>query len=144
VCFEREKISHKIHKGSMKKMNENELSNIIIGAAIKVHKILGPGLLESVYERVLCYELRKLNLVVDAQKPIQIQYEEITFDEGFKADVIVEDKVIIEIKSIKSFDPIHHKQLLTYLRLSKKKLGLLLNFNVDIMKKGIKRVVNAL
>ncbi|MBN1409794.1 MAG: GxxExxY protein [Spirochaetales bacterium] len=125
-------------------MEEDDLSNKIINAAIKVHKRLGPGLLESVYEKALNYELEKMNLLVELQKPMKIVYEDVTFDNGFRADLVIEDKVILEIKSVKALEHIHFKQLLTYLRLSGKKLGLLLNFNVEVMKNGIKRVVNGL
>ena len=107
-------------------MNENEISEIIIECSIRIHKQLGPGLLESVYEKVLAYELIKKGLNVKQQIPIPIKYENIVFDEGFRADLIVNDKVIVELKSIKNFEEVHSKQLLTYLRLADKKLGLLL------------------
>jgi len=122
-------------------MTEDELSSHIIKAAIKVHRILGPGLLESVYEKVLAYDLRKSGFTVRNQVPIKINYEDIVFDEGFRGDLIVEDKVIVEIKSVKALEPVFYKQVLTYLRFSGKKLGLLLNFNMVMLKAGIKRVV---
>ena len=125
-------------------MNENEIAEIIIECAIKVHKILGPGLLESVYEKALAYELRKKGLRVDEQLSISFSYEDIVFDEGFRADLIVNDKVIIELKSIKDFEPIHFKILLTYIRLANKKLGLLINFNKELVKDGLKRVINGI
>ncbi len=123
-------------------MDENVISEIIIECAIKVHKTLGPGLFESVYEKALDYELRKKGLKVDKQVPIAINYENIVFEEAFKADLIVNDKVIVELKSIKNFEHVHFKQILTYLRLAKKKLGLLINFNKELLKDGLKRVVN--
>ena len=123
-------------------MNENEISKIIIDCAIKIHKKLGPGLLESVYEKILSYELKKKNLKVEQQVSIPIEYENITFKEGFRADIIINNKVIIEVKSVKALDPVHHKQVLTYLKLADKKLGLLLNFNDELMKNGIKRIIN--
>jgi GxxExxY protein len=123
-------------------MNENELSEIIIESCIKVHKFLGPGLLESVYEKTLAYELQKKGLKIECQVSIPIRYENIIFNEGFRADIIVNDSVIIEIKSITEFDPVHFKQLLTYIKLTDKKLGLLINFNKELLKDGIKRVIN--
>lgn len=125
-------------------MKENELTDIIIECSIKIHKILGPGLLESVYEKILAYELEKKGLNVECQVPIQIKYENKIFNEGFRADIIVNDKIILEIKSIANFDPVHYKQLLTYLKLTNKKLGLLLNFNKELLKDGIKRVINGI
>ena len=123
-------------------MHENEITDKIINCAIKVHKLLGPGLLESVYEKVLAYEMKKHNLHVEIQKSIPIKYEDIVFEQGFRADLVVDDKVIIELKSVKNLEPVHAKQLLTYLRLTNKKLGLLLNFNEVLLKDGIKRVIN--
>ena len=125
-------------------MNENELSEIIIECTIKVHKALGPGLLESVYEKILAYELTKKNLKVTCQVSIPITYENIIFNEGFRADIIVNDSVIVELKSINEFDAVHFKQLLTYFKLTDKKLGLLINFNKELLKDGIKRVINGI
>jgi GxxExxY protein len=125
-------------------MNENELSNKIIGCAIKVHKSLGPGLLESAYEECLFYELIKDGLVVEKQKALPLVYNEIKLECGYRIDLLVEGKVIVEIKSIDSFNDVHLAQVLTYLKLSKCKLGLLINFNVLILKDGIKRIVNNL
>jgi GxxExxY protein len=127
-----------------KGFKENEISEIIIECCIKIHKILGPGLLESVYEKVLSYELQKKGLNVKQQIPIPIKYGNIIFEEGYRADIIVNDAVIIEIKSVKEFDPVHLKQLLTYIRLAEKKLGLLINFNKELLKDGIKRVINGI
>jgi GxxExxY protein len=107
-------------------------------------RTLGPGLLESVYEAALVYELKKLGIKVTNQTDVPVVYDEITMDIGFRADVIVDDKVIIELKSIENVSPVHKKQLLTYLKLSKKKLGLLVNFNVELMKDGITRIANGL
>ena len=125
-------------------MTEDDISNKVIGLAIKVHKALGPGLLESAYEKVLVYELRKHGFEVDCQKAIAIKYDELVIDEGFRADIIINNLLIIELKSVKSIEDIHLKQLLTYLRLSDKKLGILINFNETYLKNGIKRVVNGL
>ena len=125
-------------------LNEDDLSNFIIGSAINVHRILGPGLLESVYEKALAYELENKGLKIEVQKSIEIRYEGIILKEGFRADIVVDNKVIIELKSVKTLEPVHFKQILTYLKLSNIKLGLLLNFNVELMRNGIKRVVNKL
>jgi len=125
-------------------MNENDLSYLIRGAAIKVHTALGPGLLESVYEVALSYELKTIGLEVKNQVGIPFVYAEIKFDIGFRLDIIVNDKVIIEIKSVETLQDVHHKQLLTYLKLTNKKLGLLINFNIVSLKYGIVRIVNNL
>ena len=123
---------------------ENELSYQIIGAAIELHKVLGPGLLESVYEEALCNDLQELGLRVNQQFAIPFKYKNINFDKGYRLDLLVEDKVIIEVKSVEALAPVHFAQTLTYLRLSEKKLGLLINFNTKILKDGIHRVVNNL
>jgi len=123
-------------------MNENELSANIIGMAIKVHSALGPGLLESAYEKALVYELENAGLTVETQKMIPVIYNQITIDEGFRADIVVNDSIILELKSVRQIEDIHLKQLLTYIRLSGKKLGLLINFNETLLKNGIKRVIN--
>jgi GxxExxY protein len=125
-------------------MTENELSNVIIGEAIYVHRLLGPGLLESVYEECLVYRLIKSNIFVERQKPIPLVFEEIKLNCGFRCDILVEGKVIIEVKAIEELNNIHLAQILTYLKLTGTKLGLLLNFNVLKMRDGIKRVVNNL
>ncbi|MCX6165558.1 MAG: GxxExxY protein [Ignavibacteriae bacterium] len=125
-------------------MTENELSNIIIGCGIKVHSALGPGLLESAYEECLYYELIKNNLYVEKQKALPLIYEDVHLDAGYRVDLFVENKVIIEIKSVEALNDIHLAQILTYLRLSNCKLGLLINFNVIHLKDGIKRVANNL
>lgn len=123
-------------------MTENELSNIVIGAAIEVHKNLGPGLMESTYEECLYYELLNANLQVERQKTMPLIYKEITLECGYRTDLVIENKLIIEIKSCDSLMPIDNAQLQTYLKLSKLKLGLLINFNVKYLKEGIKRVIN--
>ncbi len=125
-------------------MTENELATIVVDLCIKLHKTLGPGLLESVYESALCYELSKLKIPFERQKAISVLYEDVILDVGFRADVIVDDKLIIELKSIESLLNVHHKTLITYLKLSGKKLGLLINFNVNLLKDGISRKVNKL
>ena len=125
-------------------MTENELSKIIVDCCYKIHTKLGAGLFESVYEEILCYELTKNNLRFERQKNIPVVYENIKFDIGFRTDIIVENKVIIEIKSVEQIAPAHNKQLLTYLKLTNLKLGLLVNFNSNLIKDGIKRIVNKL
>ena len=125
-------------------LSENELSKIILVAAFKVHTRTGPGLLETVYEVTLAYELQKLGLRVQRQVPIPIRYDSLTFDEGFRADLLVEDKVIVELKSIEQLLKVHGKQLLTQLRLSDRKLGLLINFGEVHLKNGIERVANGM
>ena len=125
-------------------MHENELSYLIRGAAFKVHAKLGPGLLESVYEAALAFELQKEGLDVLTQIGVPLVYEQIKFDQGFRMDILVNHKVIVEIKSVENLLDVHHKQLLTYLKLSDKKLGLLINFNVSSLKKSITRIVNNL
>jgi GxxExxY protein len=125
-------------------MDENAISKAILDASIRIHRILGPGLLESVYEAVLARELFKQGFAVVRQEPIAIRYEEMVFDEGFRADLVVNNLVIVELKSVEELHPVHAKQLLTYLRLKGLKLGLLINFNQELLKDGIKRVVNGL
>ena len=125
-------------------MTENELSNIIIGEAIHVHQQLGPGLLESVYETCLVHRLFKKGIKIETQKPIPLVFEEVRLEGGFRCDVFVENKVIIEVKAVDALNDIHLAQVLTYLRLTNVKLGLLMNFNVLKMKDGIRRVVNNL
>ena len=119
----------------------NLISHNIIGAAFKVHSALGPGLLESTYEVCLEYELVKLGYKVERQKSLPVNYEGIKLDAGYRIDLLVEDSVIVELKSVEDVLPIHHAQVLTYLKLSKMKLGLLINFNVRDLKLGIKRIV---
>ncbi len=125
-------------------LTENQLSKIILDAAFKVHTKTGPGLLETVYEVTLAHELRKQGLDVKRQVPIPIIYDELTFDEGFRADILVEDKVVVELKSLEQLARVHSKQVLTQLRLSGHKLGLLINFGEVRLKDGIERIVNGL
>ena len=125
-------------------MTENEIGKIIVDASLKVHKELGPGLLELVYEVILAHELERRKLKVRRQVPVPIEYEGIKFQEGFRADLVVEDKVIVELKSVENVSGAHKKQVQTYLRLTGKKLGFLLNFNTELMKDGITRIVNGL
>ena len=125
-------------------MRENELTGVVIGCAMKVHTALGPGLLESAYEACLYYELNKTGLDVVKQRPLPLVYEDVKLECSYRVDLIVENKVIVEIKSVECLNPIHSVQLLTYLKLSNCKLGLLLNFNVLHRKNGIKRVANNL
>jgi GxxExxY protein len=125
-------------------MNMNQLSSKIIGAAIEVHKTLGPGLLESAYEECLCHELGMQGLLFEKQKPLSIDYKGKKLDCGYRLDIIVEEAVIIELKSCEKIEPIHKAQLLTYLKLSGLNLGLILNFNVSLMRDGIVRIVNEL
>jgi len=114
----------------------------IIGAAIEVHKGLGPGLLESAYEVCLAFELRQMGFKVEAQKPLPVVYKDVKLDCGYRLDLVVEDAVIVEIKAVERLSPVHDAQLLSYLRLSHKRVGLLLNFNVRVLKDGLKRIVN--
>ena len=125
-------------------MDENELSKIIVNSCFKIHSRLGPGLLESVYEAILFHELNKFGLKVERQKQIPVVWEDIYLDIGFRLDLIIENKVIIEIKSVEQISNVHLKQVLTYLRVTDLKLGLLINFNEALIKNGIKRVVNGL
>ena len=125
-------------------VTENEIAKIIVDAAYKVHVTLGPGLLESVYEVVLTFELERRGLHVRRQQSIGIVYETLTIADAFRADLVVEGKVIVEIKSIELVQPVHKKQLLTYLRLSHMHLGLLINFGSTLLRSGITRVVNGL
>jgi GxxExxY protein len=125
-------------------MNENSISSQIVDAAYKVHTTLGPGLLESVYEAALAWELRTRGLNFTRQEGIPVIYEEVNIHPGFFADVIVEDKIIVEIKAIEGIAPVHRGQLLTYLKLADKRLGLLINFNVALIKDGIVRIANGL
>ncbi|MBV6640867.1 MAG: GxxExxY protein [Cyclobacteriaceae bacterium] len=125
-------------------MDENEISSIIVNTSLKIHRELGPGLFESVYEEILTYELLKKDLLVERQKVIPVKWDQVIMDQGFRADLIIDRKVIIEIKSIEAVAPVHQKQLLTYLKLTGLKLGLLINFNEALIKNGIQRIVNNL
>ena len=123
---------------------ENEIAMAIVDAAYKIHRTLGPGLLESSYEAVILYELQQRGYAVSSQVPVPIVYESVRLDTGFRADIIVDDLVIVELKSLERIAPVHKKQLATYLRLSGKRLGLLINFGEELIKNGISRVVNGL
>lgn len=125
-------------------MDENKISLKIIGVAIELHKNLGPGLLESVYEKTLAYELSNSGLCVKVQVPVSFIYKGINIDAGFKIDLLVEDKVIVELKAVEALAPVHFAQLLTYLKIKNLKLGLPINFNVKLLKEGIHRIVNNL
>ena len=123
-------------------MTENEISKIVFESALKVHKVLGPGLLESAYEECLFYELKKSNLKVEKQKALPLIYEEVKLDVGYRIDMIIENKFIVEVKSVEALTDVHLAQLLTYLRLSDCRLGFLINFNVKLLKEGVRRVIN--
>ena len=125
-------------------MTENELSKIVFEAGLKVHKTLGAGLLESAYEECLYYELQKSGLSVEKQKTLPLIYEDVKLDAGYRIDLLVEKKLVIEIKSVEALNNLHLAQILTYLKLSGCKLGLLINFNVVLFKDGVKRIVNNL
>lgn len=125
-------------------MDENQISKIIVDCCYKIHTTLGPGLLESVYLEILSYKLKKLGLRCEKEVGIPVHYEDIKLDLGFRADLIVENLVVVELKSVERIQPVHKKQLMTYLKLTGKKLGLLVNFNVNLIKDGIERVVNNL
>jgi GxxExxY protein len=127
-------------------MNEKDrldsITRRIIGAAIEVHRRLGPGLLESAYESCLAYELRQLGFKVEQQKPLPVVYKDVKLDCGYRLDLVVEDSVVIEVKAVERLAPIHDAQLLSYLRLSEKRVGLLINFHVRVLKNGLKRIVH--
>lgn len=125
-------------------MTENEISAIVVDICYKIHVKLGPGLLESVYEAILYYELTKRGLIVERQKPLPVIWDEMKLDIGFRTDLIIENKLILEIKSIEKITEVHAKQIMTYLKITKIKLGLLINFNVPLIKFGITRIVNNL
>lgn len=125
-------------------MRHNELSAIVIDTALEIHRRLGPGLLESVYQEVLLYELRKRGLRVEKEVPIPVIWNDVKLDVGFRADSIVENMLIVELKSVETVAPVHKKILLTYLRIADMRLGLLINFGMELLKDGISRVVNGL
>jgi GxxExxY protein len=120
----------------------NRLSSVVIGCAIEVHKVLGPGLLESAYQQCLAWELRRQGLSVKEQVPVPIRYKELEVSNAYRLDILIEDELIVELKAADKIEPVHVAQMLTYLKVSGLRLGLLLNFNVEVMKKGIKRVVS--
>jgi GxxExxY protein len=123
-------------------MTENEIAKEVIKASIEVHKVLGPGLLESAYQECLIYKLNSHGFHVDKEKPMPLIFEEVKLDCGYRLDILVENKVVIEVKSVDALNDIHLTQTLTYLKLGKYKLGLLINFNVTLLKHGVKRVIN--
>ena len=123
-------------------MTENEISKIVFDCGLKVHKVLGPGLLESAYEECLFYELLKTGVTVEKQKGLPLIYEEVKLDIGYRTDLIIENKLIVEIKAVEALNDIHLAQLITYLKLSGCKLGLLINFNSVLFKNGVKRIIN--
>lgn len=123
-------------------MTENEISKIVFDSALRVHQTLGPGLLESAYEECLYYELKKTGLKIDKQKALSLVYEDIKLDIGYRIDIIIENKFIVEVKAVEALNDVHLAQILTYLKLSNCKLGMLVNFNVALIKNGIKRVIN--
>ena len=125
-------------------MNENELATIIVDVCYRIHVKLGPGLLENVYETILCHELMKRGLKVERQKSLSLQWDSLEMEVGFRADLIIEEKIIVEIKSVDTISSVHPKQLLTYLKITGIKLGLLINFNEALIKNGITRIVNNL
>jgi GxxExxY protein len=125
-------------------MNENEISKIIVDSAFKIHTTLGPGLFESVYEEALAYELQKRGLKVERQKALPVIYDTLKMDIGFRIDILVNEKVVVELKYVEQTSPVHKKQVLTYLRLSNTHLGLLINFGQELIKDGITRIVNNL
>ena len=138
-------MAHRVHRElreNKKDMQLNEITGIIIEEAIEVHKELGPGLLESVYEEALYFCLKERGLKVERQKAIPVLFKGIKLEQGFRADLIVEDIVIVELKSQETIPPVHYKKLLTYLRLSSSKVGLLINFYEELLKNGIKRIIN--
>ncbi|MEK6544991.1 MAG: GxxExxY protein [Nitrospinota bacterium] len=130
------------HKDTKDTKRSDELSNLIIGGAIEVHRVLGPGLLESAYEECLCQELSLKGISFERQKPLPVIYKGIHLDCGYRLDILVEKLVILELKAVEKIEPIHEAQLMTYLRLSGLWLGLLINFNVPVLRDGIRRVVN--
>jgi GxxExxY protein len=125
-------------------MTENEISHIIMGAALEVHKALGPGLLESAYKECMAYKLRVSGLFIEKEKPMPLIFEEVKLDCGYRMDILVEQKVVIEIKSVDAINDVHLAQILTYLKLGDYKLGLLINFNVVLIKLGVRRVINGI
>lgn len=122
-------------------MEINKITEIIIGCAIEVHKQLGPGLLESAYEECLCYELKQAGLHFERQKPVPVVYKEIKLDCGYRIDILVENSVVVELKTVEAFSPVHEAQILTYMKFADKKIGLLINFYVTRLKDGLKRYI---
>jgi GxxExxY protein len=139
------KIDLAIREGaSFRVMNENQIAKVIVETALQIHMKSGPGLLESVYEVILAHKLKQAGLSVQRQLPIPIRFDDLTFDEGFRADLLVNGKVIVELKSVESLLPVHSKQVLTQLRLGDFRLGLLINFGAGLLKNGLKRIANGM
>ena len=124
--------------------SENEISKLVVDLCYKIHTQYGPGLFESVYEEIFCYEWEKNGILFSRQQPVPLVHEAVKLDIGFRADIIIDNKVVVELKSIEALAPVHYKQVLTYLKLTNCKLGLLINFNVALIKEGINRIVNKL
>jgi GxxExxY protein len=131
-----------INQGTAIERQENDISGKIIGAAIEVHKMLGPGLLESAYEECLCWEMQLRGIKFERQVPLSLNYKGVVLDCGYRLDLLVEDKVIVELKSVETLEPIHEAQMLTYLKLRNAWLGLIINFNEIMLKDGVRRLVN--
>jgi GxxExxY protein len=138
--FTQRNKDYKVHGEDLKR--ENELAKIALDVCFKIHKLYGPGLFESVYEEIVCYELRKINVLFERQKAIPLVHEEVKLDAGFRADIILENKLLLEFKSVEAIADVHYKQVQTYLKLSDLKLALLVNFNVSLLRDGIKRIIN--
>jgi GxxExxY protein len=130
------------NRGDAETQSFNELTERIIGSCIEIHRHLGPGLLESAYEECLCHEMSVAGISFERQKPLPVHYKNVKLDCGYRLDLVVEQKIIVELKAVENLMPIHEAQLLTYLKLSRLTLGLLINFNVAMLKHGIKRIVN--
>jgi len=131
-----------MHRRDAETPRENAITKLVIGFAIEVHRALGPGLLESAYEECLCYELAKGAIRFQRQVGLPVRYKGVTLDCGYRMDLLLDDLVVVEIKAVESLCPIHEAQLLTYLKLAEKPVGLLINFNVSVLKQGLKRIVN--
>jgi GxxExxY protein len=138
--FTQRNKDYKVHGEDLKR--ENELAKIALDVCFKIHKLYGPGLFESVYEEIVCYELGKINVLFERQKAIPLVHEEVKLDAGFRADIILENKLLLEFKSVEAIADVHYKQVQTYLKLSDLKLALLVNFNVSLLRDGIKRIIN--
>ena len=131
-----------INRRDAETLSFNELTERVIGACMEIHRALGPGLLESAYEECLCHELSLAEIAFERQKPLPVHYKEVNLDCGYRLDLVIEQKLIVELKAVESLLPVHEAQLLTYLKLSALTLGLLINFNVPVLKSGIKRIAN--
>jgi GxxExxY protein len=131
--------SHRVTQRKKRYMEINKITETIIGCAIEKHKVLGPGLLESAYEECLFFELQKAGLYVERQKPVPVVYKEIKLECGYRIDLLVENVVVVELKTVDAYNPVHEAQVLTYMKFSNKQIGLLINFNVTLLKNGLKR-----